>query len=178
MLLRKFMIFAITVIGITFALCTMFASVALAADAAVAQDPWWHLALVDVFIGIGGIVLAFIGKNMGKLFDYLAEKSKLSFIARVDNLIMEVVMGIYADERAAMIAARSDGKITKEEKNKLKLIAIDRIKGLIGLDGLAKLTGLFTAEPVQLSLALSQKVESAITMWKNAGAVRKPDPTR
>lgn len=131
--------------------------------------------LVALFVGLGGVAIEFLRRGLNKLFDHFAESSKLAFLARVDDLMMDVVTDIYNSEVEAVKAATADGKLSADEKARFKQIAVDRLKGQLSTDGLGKLVGLFGEAAND---ALAAKVEKAVTAAKNAGAVKKLDPSK
>lgn len=146
-----------------------------AADAAVGgmppeANPWWHIVLVNVLIGFGSIVLGLIGKGLTLAFDWLAEKTKISFLARVDDALMDIITEIYATQVEHAKAAAKDGKLSKEEREKFKSLAISSLKSWLGVKGIKKLGAIangFTETSIR------GKVEKAIAVSKNAGKLAR-----
>ena len=161
--------------GLAMLCCALLFPLSLfAADAEIAStvvaDPWWHLVLVDVLIGFGAIVLGLLGRALTVAFDWMAEKTKLSFLARVDDALMDIVSELYTTEVEHAKKARSDGKLTQEEKDRFKTLAAEGLKQWMGTKGLAQLGKIFNGSAEH---AIKAKIEKAVAVSKNAGKLAR-----
>ena len=132
-------------------------------DEIATNMPWWGQALVAVAGVAGSAFFAFLGKVLGKAFDYLAQKSKLAFVANVDEIIMGFVIKLYNAEVEHVKAAAADGKLTKEEKKRFASIVSEQAKEHFGLKTLGQVFG------SQVTEVLESRVEKAVTIAQNAG---------
>lgn len=93
--------FQLAIVTGLFLLVLAVPTVVMAADAAVGgvppgANPWWHMVLVQVFIGLGSVILGMLGKGLTMLFDWLAIKTGLEWMRGVDDMIMDIVQDTYA----------------------------------------------------------------------------------
>ena len=168
------LLLGVVVFGVT---CGLVFS-AYAADTSVISAPmkWWESVLITLATALGGVILNYLRKGLNALFDMLAEKTKLTFLANVDEVVMDVVTDLYAVEVEHAKKAAADGKLTAEEREKFKTIAKDRLSSWLGPKGLAKLSEIFSG---QSDMVLAAKIEKAVTVAKNAGkAARASDPSK
>lgn len=148
--------------------------IVLAADEAVGGAPqpvWWHRLLVDLVLGFGVAILGLLAKLLTSLFDFIAEKSGWAFLARVDDLMMEIVNDIYQAEIQPLKAAKADGVVTADELAKFKDVAIDRARSYLGMKGIKKLAGMVNG--AGLNEVLGAKVERAVKASKVLGTAGK-----
>lgn len=139
----------------------MGAALAVAAGgAADVQVPWWGQVLVAVAGSVSAFILHQLGKLVSKAFDFLAEKTRLTFFAQVDEVIMGFVSELAADKVAKLKAAAADGKLTPDEVAELKSIPMDKVKAIFG----EKKLGAHIGEAVDEYLA--SRVERAVALHK------------
>jgi len=135
---------------------------------------WWQSLLITLATGLGTVLIGLLGRALNKLFNYLAEKSNLAFLGRVDETMMAIVTDLYNTEVEALKAAAADGKLTAEEKAMLKTKAVDSLKSWLGPKGVGELGKIFNGSA---DAALAAHVEKAVTIAKNAGKLaKKSDP--
>lgn len=136
----------------------------LAASAAAdIQLPWWAQVLVAVSGTAVTALVSLLGRALNQLFQLLAEKTKLAFLAQVDEHIMGYVSSVSQNEVAKLKAAAADGKLTPAEIAEIKAIPMDAAKELFGKK-LAALLG--SADAVDSFLA--SRVERAVVALKAA----------
>lgn len=141
-------------------------ALALAQDGA-SEMPWWGQMLVATAGVVGTALLGFLGRLLNQAFDYLAKKSKLTFLANVDEVVMGYVTKLYNEEIRHVKAAAADGKLTKEEKKRFAKIAVEQAKEHFGYKTLGQVFG------SKVDDALGSRVEKAVTIAKNAGKAVK-----
>jgi hypothetical protein len=167
--------FNVLCFGLAFVCAVLLFPLALiAADAEIAStvvaDPWWHMLLVDVLIGLGAVAMGLLGRALTVVFDWLAERTKLSFLARVDDAAMDIVTDLYAKEVEHAKKAKADRKLTKEEREKFASIAAVSLKSWLGTKGLAQLGKIFSGSAED---AIKAKIEKAVAVSKNAGKLAR-----
>src|SRR5690606_17757922 len=81
--------------------------------------------------------------KLGELFDFLAVKTKMSFLAHVDEVLVGAAGQAYDEGAAWLQAALADGKVQPDEWRDLlertkrigkSLIDIETLKGYVGAD--------------------------------------------
>lgn len=127
----------------------------------------WESFLIDIFAGGGTILLGGIGWLLKKLFDFLAEKTKVGLLAQVDDYLLGIVTHLYNSQIEHWKTAKSDGKLTRAERDEAARLAIESAKQFFDLDQLSKLFG------QNVDSGIAQRVELAVTRAKNAGAAAK-----
>ena len=133
------------------------------------EVPWWLQAI----IAVSGVAMTFImnlaRKYFGKLMDLAAQKTKLTFLAQVDDVVMSKVAELWQVEIKAIKAAAKDGKLTAEEKDVFRDKAIAWSKSLLDVSLLADVFG----GADNIDGALSAVVEKHVVLAKNAGKIAK-----
>lgn len=131
--------------------------------------PAWVQILIAVGGTLGTALIALLGKVLDRWADTIAERHKLAFISRIDDHVMGYVTDLFNTEIEALKAAAEDGKLTKEEKDRLKRTVVEVTKRHIGIGALSKVFG------ANVDTELGARVEKAVTVAKNAGkAVKLP----
>lgn len=152
----------------------MFPTVAFAqATAAVASAdaPWWQKMLLTAFAAFGTAVAGLLGKLLHYLADLAAQKSKLAWLARLDESIMAVVNGLAATVVQSAKQKTADGKLTKAEAEQFKRDAVQALKNIFTVKTLMKVLGAQTSD--ELDKALGDRVEVAVTRTKALAAAGK-----
>jgi hypothetical protein len=155
---------------------TLWASFAFALAAPDPDvTPGWVSVLIGLASVLGTALLALLKWALGKLFDFFAEKSKLVFLAQIDEVLMGIVTDLYNTQVEHWKNANEDGKLSDAEKARAKDLAVESLKAVFDPE---KLEALFNAAGGDLDKALGARVELAKTAAQNAGkAARKVDPT-
>jgi hypothetical protein len=130
--------------------------------------PWYAQVLITLAGAAGTALIGLAARALGKLFDYLAAKTRIAKLAEVDELIMGYVSETYQAEVKQLKAAAEDGKLSPEEVERLQRIPIEKLKEQLGVGQLAKLLG------DGFEAYLKSRVERAVIAHKVAAA--KPDP--
>lgn len=139
--------------------------------------PGWASFLITLAGIVGAALLALMKWALSKLFDYLAAKSKLIWLAQVDEYLMAIVTDLYETQITHWKKANADGKLTKEEKEHAKLLAIESLKRAFDPDLLDKLFG----DGDEQLANIGKRVELIKTRAQNAGKAARglpADPTR
>jgi hypothetical protein len=148
------------------------------APTAPTGDPWWAEPLVYVFVGFGGVLIAGLRKILAPVFEWLASKTHLAFVARIDDAALDIVTDIYNNEVEAVKASAPGNRLSKEQREKYNKIARDTLKGYIGSKGGKKLLEVAGGQE-NVEAFLRAKIEKAVTVAQNAGkAARSVNPTR
>lgn len=132
---------------------------------------WWGQALIALASAGGAVLLGFLGRLLNKGFDYLAQKTRISSLAEVDETIMGYVTEVYNSEVKYLKAAAKDGKLSPEEKVQLAKIPVEKAKEHFGVSMLTKLAG------SAFESFLASRTENAVTLAKNAGKAARANPT-
>jgi hypothetical protein len=85
-----------------------------------------------------------------------------------------VVADLEATMRPAVAAAGADGKLTPEEAAKLRAVAMDRLKALMGQHGVTELAGTLNILAPQVSEVLGGYLERAVLELKATKALAAP----
>lgn len=146
---------------LAFALGAAVAAIAVGADGVAV--PWWGQLLIVLAGGAGSSILALLGRALGKLFDYLAQKTRIAKLAEVDEAIMGFCSEVYQDGVAQAKAASADGRLTKDEIDRFAAIPIEKAKKLFGTSWLGKLLG------DSVDAYLRSRVERSVVALKTSG---------
>jgi hypothetical protein len=146
-------------------LVLLLSLVAQAPAADPTEIPWWGQLLITAGSAFGSLLLALGARYLGKLTSYLAEKTKLGFIANVDEVLMGVVTDLYNTQVEHWKAAAKDGKLTDQEKAQAKALALAWAKRLLDWEHVEAVFGKADAED-----ALKQRIELAVTKAQLAGS--------
>jgi hypothetical protein len=126
---------------------------------------------------LGALVLGGIGYLLKKTIDFVSSKSNSAWVrgvlGRVDGLAMRIVREIYQKEIEALKEAREDGKLTDEEKERFKTIAMDTLKEYVGPKGIKELTALLGASG-KIDKFLSSTIEATIATEKTRPQAGNP----
>jgi hypothetical protein len=118
--------------------------------------------LPPLAIGLSGL----IGAALLSLRRWLEADRKTQLVTRavlkVDDVMATVVADIATHERAALEEAAKDGVVTADEFARLKSVAIERTKAVLGERGVAELQGAMGLGGPALEQYLSGKVETAV----------------
>lgn len=137
--------------------------------------PWWAQLIVTALGALGTFALGMLAKYLGKLTDWVAEKTSLAFLRNVDEIVMGVVIDLYNTQVETWKAASADGKLTPAEVSKAKALAFGSARALVDWDQWGAMFG------VSSDIALETRIERAVTVAKNtARAAKGPrvDPSR
>lgn len=135
---------------------------ALAAAGVTSDDiPLWGQILIAIAAPLGTIVLGLLGKVLAQLGEYVAQRSKMAWVAQVDDFIMNVISELWRTEVKALKAAAVDGKLTSSEKSAMKRAAMDSVYKQFGAVKLLKVIG--------GSDAVSARIETSLMTLKKWG---------
>src|SRR5690606_38154194 len=98
----------------------LFPALAFAQDAAPSGGELfltWLPAIVTTAVAIAGALglWALVRGKLGELFDFLAVKTKMSFLAHVDEVLVGAAGQAYDEGAAWLQAALADGKVQPDE---------------------------------------------------------------
>jgi len=128
---------------------------------------WWVQAIIAVAGVLGTVVLNLLRKYFGQLMDLAAQKTKLAFLAQVDDVVMNKVSELWQTEVKVLKAAASDGKLTPLEKARMKKKAVDWANDLLDVK---QLLGIFGDH---VNAALGNVVDANVVTAKNLARVPK-----
>jgi len=160
----------------TFCLVLVAWSTCFAADgAAPAADPLWVQVLIGLFITAGGTVLSGLAWVLKRLFDWLAEKTKWTFMSRIDDLALVIVTDIY-NRTVKKLKTDQGGKLTEAQKATYWLEAKNSLRQWITPKGIARAVAILGGNDAA-DKYLGAVVNKAVTVAKNAGkAARNTSP--
>lgn len=131
--------------------------------------PGWLQAIIALAGAFMTFVLEIARRYFGKLMDLAAEKTKLAFLAQLDEIVMDRVAELWQTEGEALKEAAADGKLTQAEKDGLKQKAVDWAMGWLDPQILIDLFG----TPAKAREAIGAKVDKHVVKAKNAGKMAK-----
>ena len=133
--------------------------------------PVWARIVIMLVCTFGAYVLNVIKGYFSKAMDLAAQKTKLAFMAQVDDVVMMKVGELWQTEVKALKAAAADGKLTAAEKEDLKNRAREWAKSLLDAQLLISLFGNMSSA----DLAIDAMVERQVVKLKLAGkSVKSP----
>lgn len=127
--------------------------------------PWYAHVLITLAGAAGTALIGLTARALGKLFDYLAAKTRIAKLAEVDEIIMGYVSQTYQAEVKQLKEAAEDGKLSPEEVERLQRIPVEKLKEQLGIGPLTKLLG------DGFESYLQSRVERAVVAHKVAGQV-------
>jgi hypothetical protein len=133
--------------------------------------------LPAIIAALSPVIVALIGVLSAKLVELINAKAKnetvKGILARLTEAVTDSVGEVYQTEAEALKEAMADGKLTEEEKARLRQIAIDHAKSYLGPKGLAELMAVLgLATEGDADKVIGGKVEKAIYDAKRAGSNR------
>lgn len=130
----------------------------------------FYMALVEgdhVIAWVAAFVVGLIGKWVIAKID--SERVR-KYVGRALDEVYDAVGEVWQTYVKGIKEGASDGKLTIGEKRAAKAKAIATARANIGKEGLARLTRILGTDALDGWLAT--KVESTVTKFKNAGAVK------
>lgn len=91
-----------------------------------------------------------------------ATKAISAVASKVEHFAEAVVADLNATLKPALAEATADGKVTPEEAAKLRALALERMKALLGTAGLAGVTGVLGIGAAAVDGYLSSVVEKKV----------------
>jgi hypothetical protein len=129
---------------------------------------------LKIFEALSPLLLAALTWAAAKLAQYIQAKVKSEYLrgvlVRLDDAVLAAVREIQQVTVEAIKAASADGKLTPEERAKVKQAAIDSVKSHLGTKGLAELAKILGLEGGAIEKLLSTRVEAAVHDLKQARA--------
>jgi hypothetical protein len=126
-----------------------------------------------VIMTFGAAILSALTGILAKAFQFLAEKVKIqkisSIIGRIDDLAIRVVGDVHQTYVKSIKASNADGKLTEEEKELAKKMALDKLKSYLGPKGLGELQWLITGDETPGQF-LASVIENILDKEKKAAA--------
>ncbi len=129
---------------------------------------------LKIFEALSPLLLAALTWAAAKLAQYIQAKVKSEYLrgvlVRLDDAVLAAVREVQQVTVEAIKAASADGKLTPEERAKVKQAAIDSVKSHLGTKGLAELAKILGLEGGAIEKLLSTRVEAAVHDLKQARA--------
>lgn len=142
-----------------------------------------HFDLNPLLQGLLGVVFGAIAAAVGALTKWLIGRTTStvagSAIAAAGELVQSIVAHVEVHIRPEIQAAFSDGKLTPEEKLRLKSRALELVKQALaenGMERLQKALGLSNVSGVYVYL--SGLIERALGVQRAAGTLPPPAPAK
>lgn len=149
-------------------------AVALAQDAAPAAEGFNWLPLVLGGLGAAVMLVSALGgwkwlrQKIDQGFDYLAMKTKLGFLANVDEILVGFALDLYHSEIKLL---KAEGRWGPETGAKVLAKLKEKAKQHFGLEMLSGLAG--GGSEAEVDSFLSSRAESAVVEAKNRGRAAK-----
>ena len=134
-----------------------------------------------VLAGVAGVVslaaafgaFKFLRAKLNALFDFLAVKTKLGFLASLDEILVGFATDLYRSEIKILKASgRWDSSTQAEMFDVLKNKAVQHF----GFDALATMVG--SGSSMEVAELVSSRAHTAITEAKSRGKAAKVDPSK
>jgi hypothetical protein len=120
------------------------------------------------------VLLAALTWVSAKVAQLISAKVKNEYLrgvlGRLDDAVLAAVREVQQVTVDAIKAASADGKLTPEERARVKQVAIDAVKSHLGAKGLAELARILGLEDGAIDKLLSTRVEAAVHDLKVARA--------
>jgi hypothetical protein len=112
------------------------------------------------------ILLAALTWVAAKVAQYIQAKVKNEYLrgvlVRLDDAVLAAVREVQQVTVEAIKSASADGKLTGEERARVKQAAIDSVKSHLGMKGIAELAKILGLESGSIEKLLSTRVEAAV----------------
>jgi hypothetical protein len=133
--------------------------------------------LPAIIAALSPVIVALLGVLSAKLVELINAKAKnetvKGILARLTAAVTDAVGEVYQAEAEALKEAMADGKLSDEEKARLRQIAVDHAKSYLGPKGLAELMAVLgIATEADADKVIAGKVEKVIYDAKRAGSNR------
>lgn len=123
--------------------------------------PGWTELATTLAMMLAGYGLKLLREYLSKKGDEAAAKTGFTFLAKLDDVAMGVVMDLHNNLAREWKEASADGILTKEEKAKLRSTAINVIVEHFGMN---KLMSVFSNDEAAITRLVSNKVEKAVSL--------------
>ncbi len=121
---------------------------------------------LKVFEALSPLLLAALTWVAAKAAQYIAAKVKNEYVrgvlVRLDDAVLAAVREVQQVTVEAIKAGSADGKLTPEERARVKQAAIDSVKSHLGMKGIAELAKILGLEGGAIEKLLSTRVEAAV----------------
>jgi hypothetical protein len=112
------------------------------------------------------ILLAALTWVAAKIAQYIQAKVKNEYLrgvlVRLDDAVLAAVREVQQVTVEAIKSASADGKLTAEERARVKQAALDSVKSHLGMKGIAELAKILGLESGAIEKLLSTRVEAAV----------------
>jgi len=127
------------------------------------------------------ILLAALTWVAAKVAQYIQAKVKNEYLrgvlVRLDDAVLAVVREVQQVTVEAIKSASADGKLTPDERTRVKQAAIDSVKSHLGMKGLGELAKILGLDSGAVERLLSTRVEAAVHDLKASRANGAPATT-
>lgn len=117
-------------------------------------------------------ILAGLGYLSKLLADFIKAKTKNEYLSnvfvRLNVAVLDVVKSIEQNVIKEIKQANQDGKISAEEKQAIRSIAINSVKSYLGVKGLTQLGKILGLDDNALDSMIETKIESAVLDLKKS----------
>ena len=131
----------------------------------------WNNILFMILVGAGGglaLVLAWLGL---KYRAWIAEKVKNAKVAGILERLGNFAFQVVGELNQTIVAQlKADGKWNKEEAEKIKKLALDKLKSYLGAAGLKEAMAILGISNATLENLLGTFIETSVMSEKQAAA--------
>jgi len=128
------------------------------------------MRFLDVFMQVLPLITPLVIAGLGYLSKLLADLIRAktrneylsSVLVRLNVAVLDVVKAIEQNVVKEIKRANEDGKITDEEKQTIKSIALNSVKSYLGVKGLAQLGKILGLDSNAIDSMIETKIESAV----------------
>ena len=121
---------------------------------------------LKVFEALSPLLLAALTWVAAKAAQYIAARVKNEYVrgalVRLDDAVLAVVREVQQVTVEAIKSGSADGKLTPDERARVKQAAIDSVKSHLGMKGIAELAKILGLEGGAIEKLLSTRVEAAV----------------
>jgi hypothetical protein len=129
---------------------------------------------LKAFEALSPLLLAALTWAVAKLAQYIQAKVQSEYLrgalVRLDDAVLASVREVQQVTVDTIKSASADGKLTPDERAKVKQAAIDTIKSHLGMKGIGELAKVLGLENGAIDRLLSTRVEAAVHDLKQARA--------
>lgn len=137
------------------------------------EDVMWKG--LELLLGLVGGVFAWVAVKLGKLITAkIANEYLKGVLVRLNDTVFTIVKELEQTVVRELKAANDDGKVTPEEREKIKEAALAAVKSHIGMKGLAEVGKVLGLSAETVDSFIGAKVEAAVHDLRAASTASVP----